>query len=118
MIASAHIGLSFYRPASDNEKLTGAASSKTAQYLQCGLPVIVNDFESIRKVVQQYGYGICADSPSRIPEALDHIIMHYDEMRQNAFRCYREKYEITPYLRRIVDMFEGLEAARSYECRS
>jgi glycosyltransferase involved in cell wall biosynthesis len=110
MIASAHVGVSFYAAAGDNEKLTGAASSKTAQYLQCGLPVIVNDFESIRAIVEEYRHGICVASPSQIPEALARVISDYDGMRQRAFRCYQEKYEITPYIEKVLDILKTPES--------
>jgi len=110
MIASAHVGVSFYAAAGDNEKLTGAASSKTAQYLQCGLPVIVNDFESIRAIVEEYRHGICVASPSQIPEALTRVISDYDGMRQRAFRCYQEKYEITPYIEKVLDILKTPES--------
>src|SRR3990167_5727849 len=51
MVSSANIGLAFYKPISKNIYYMGLSSGKISKYLQCGLPVIVSDLPSLRKMV-------------------------------------------------------------------
>lgn len=110
LVSSAHVGLCFYKNMSENERLVGSASGKLAHYFQCGLPVIANDIESIKKIVDSYNCGICVPSPSYITEALNKIIGRYDDMRKNAFRCYTERYEISSHFEEVINLLKKLKS--------
>lgn len=117
VVSSSHVGLSLYSNRSDNEKFVGSASGKMAHYFQCGLPVIANDFESVKNIVDAYKCGICISSPSQIPDALSRIVDNYQQMRKNAFRCYIEKYDISFHFDKILNLLNGLASCEENKLR-
>lgn len=109
ILSSADIGLLFYRPIDENFTEIGSSSNKIAQYVQVGLPLIANDFPSIRKIFQKYKSGVCVSSPDKIGVALIKVFEDYDSYRRGAFRSYEEHYNFpkafAPILSELNKMF-------------
>jgi glycosyltransferase involved in cell wall biosynthesis len=106
IIASADIGLAFYKIKSVNDYYIGSSSGKLPHYLQCGLPVITIDFPSLKRIVEEYQCGISVSNPKVIGTAIKQIMSNYDRYRANAFRCYKERYEFSQHFQKVIDMVE------------
>ena len=102
IISSAHIGLSFYRTDDPNSALSGLSSHKLAHYTQCGLPVISNNYPSIRRLIDETKYGICVNSIKEIPHAVHAIDTNYDQYNQNSYKAYSKYYNIDNYMENIL----------------
>jgi glycosyltransferase involved in cell wall biosynthesis len=111
LLSSADIGLMFYKPINANFSEVGSSSNKIAQYVQVGLPVIANNLPSIGRIFDKYGNGICVDDPGDMGNAIREVFEHYEEMREGAFRCFKEHYNFTrafePLLREFKEMAGG-----------
>jgi glycosyltransferase involved in cell wall biosynthesis len=108
LLASADIGIALYKGLGRSFTLIGSASGKIAYYLKCGLPVISNNYPSIREVLEGYGCGVCIDSPEEINSAVDRILADYDSMRKRAFHCYEENYMFSKHFVKVIDFINGI----------
>jgi len=108
LLSSADIGVVFYQNLSANCYETGYSSNKLADYLQVGLPVITSDYPSFREVIEGYKCGRCAKGPDEIGELAKEIFSDYDSYRNNAFKCYQEKYEFSKYFKVVIDKLKDM----------
>lgn len=108
LLSSADIGLVFYQNLGGNFYETGYSSNKLAQYLQVGLPVITSDYPSFREVIGGYRCGECAKGPDEIEKLAREIFSDYDSYRNNAFKCYQEKYEFSKYFKVVIDKLKDM----------
>jgi glycosyltransferase involved in cell wall biosynthesis len=106
VINSAHIGLSFYAPSNDNDRLTAYASEKMALYQKYGLPFIAFDYSGYRKVAEQFKSGVVIQSLGQLPEAIEVILSSYEMYRKNAFSCFSECYDYAKNFRRVIDFLK------------
>lgn len=95
VVSSADVGLAWYAPEGKNIELIGLSSGKLAQYLKCGLPVIVN--EPLAWLVSRYNFGICVHSPREIERALQTVLANRAEFSRNALRCFDEQFALDRY---------------------
>src|SRR3989337_2493910 len=58
-VAVLDIGLALFYPTSANQRVV--VPLKLFDYMGLGIPVIVSDFESMRRIVDQSGFGVTAD---------------------------------------------------------
>ena len=107
LVASADIGLVFYKNISDNELYIDSASGKLAHYLQCGLPIITIDLPGLKRVVKEYQCGVSISNPKDMATALGHVVSNYDKFRANAFRCYKDRYEFSHHFQKVIDVIEN-----------
>lgn len=107
-LSSADIGIALYKNLGTNFTLMNSASGKLAHYLRSGLPVIVNDYPSLEKLVGGYGCGRCVQSPDGILPAVERILEGYEDMRKNAFRCYEDNFIFSRRFSRILERIEKL----------
>ena len=110
LIASADIGIALYKDLGKNFTLTGSASGKIAHYLKCGLPVISNNYPSIKEVLEGYDCGVCIESPAEMNSAIDKIQNKYKEMHENAYRCYEDRYMFSRQFAKVIDFIEKIDA--------
>lgn len=110
LVSSADIGFVFYTDENYNEYTTGLASDKMARYMQCGLPVIVNNFPSFQRIIDKYRCGVSVTSPLEISNALPKIVANYDEYCEAAYACFIDQYEfkrhykpVLAFLRRLLE---------------
>ena len=108
LVDSADVGLAFYRPdrpglpRSKNLEIMGLSSGKLADYLRCGLPVIVNEVTGPRELLNTYKCGLCVPKPSGIEGALRTIFRRYDWYVGNACRCFDERLELEKHFRPVI----------------
>ena len=112
IVSSADVGLVFYDEHNLNTFHTGLASDKMARFMRSGIPVIVSDFPSFRKVIDRYRCGICVSSPLQINDALEAILDDYATYRKAAFECYAQQYEFRKQFAPVVDFIAGLPAKK------
>ena len=115
LIDSADVGIAFYRHlphdkavrnVGKNIKILGLSSGKVSDYLQSGLPVIVNECIGLSEVIESYNCGICVTDPHRITEALSTIFSRYDYYVENACRCFNEKLELNRNFQPVLARLE------------
>lgn len=109
LVASASCGISLYDTATadKNSSTIGLSSATTAQYAQCGLPMILPRYPSFQKHVEAYRCGACIESPEEIPQALREIELEYPTMREGAFRFFAEKYDLRQPLAGLRRLITG-----------
>jgi len=95
---SADIGLVFFNPRDINLASGAASAGKFYDCLRCGVPVVGNDLEGMRELVEASGCGLVVPDASALPEALERM-----EHRLGAFRA------------RCLEKFPEYEFSRSYE---
>lgn len=115
LIQSADVGVAFYGIeddsvfVQDNIRFIGLSSGKVAYYLQAGLPVLVNDIQSHKRLVSEYGCGQVAQDPSVTRPALERIFINYDTYSRNALRCFAGEYDFTGKFEAVIRAVEALE---------
>jgi len=76
---SCDLGIAFYRPTyesyylGDNIKYIGMSSGKINNYIQFGLPVLINDFGEYSGVINNHKVGYSVNSEYDIPNVLNKI---------------------------------------------
>lgn len=104
-VSGADIGLAWYNKSVLGYRCEymGTAAGKIGNYLKCGLPVIVNNFDSLSSYIHGYGCGICVNCIEEIDRAIESIKLDYEHYRMNAFRCYEELWKPDSYLNTIYE---------------
>ena len=108
LVSSADVGLVFYTDENFNEYTAGLASDKMARYMQCGLPVIVNDFPSFRRIIDKHRCGVCVTSPLEISSVLPQIAAEYDVYREAAYSCYIAQYEFSRHFEPVLEFLRKI----------
>ncbi len=108
LIASAHIGVSLFDGRDANLTHTARSSGKVAQYLRCGLPIVVNEASSSRFLTKNQPCAVLISKPGQIREAVQTILDSYENYRQSAFDYYETYYRIEPHLDTLLNVLPGL----------
>ena len=108
LISSGDVGIALYRGDVLNNRLIGAASSKFAQYLKCGLPIITNNYPSIRTVINKYKCGECIADISESGKAIEEIFVNYLTYSKGAYECYEKRYNFSNNFKPIIDKLSTL----------
>jgi len=95
---SIDIGIAWYPSVTTNLTLTGFSSGKIAAYFEQAKPVIVNDSNSLKEMVEKSNAGICISEFSQINEAIEIIKNNYHEFSKNAREQFKVKYNFNIYL--------------------
>ncbi|NVN97983.1 MAG: hypothetical protein HXX17_01575 [Geobacteraceae bacterium] len=105
LTASADIGIALYdSPDDDNNALTIFSSGKIAQYMKCGLPIIVNDFPATVAVVTEYGCGRCIHDVDSLIVAINSIDSDLAQYRERALKMFSLKYDFINYFSKVISM--------------
>lgn len=96
-LASANIGLLFYRPLDENFTEIAGSSNKFAEYLKACLPVVSLDSGSLGDFINLHGIGISIDSMDRLPEVLLKIKNNYGFYQNSCIRCYDERFSFSKF---------------------
>jgi len=100
LIASADIGIALYRNVDQN--FFHMASGKVTHYLRCGLPVVAQNFPNLRSLLHDNRCGICVAHPAEVRDAIEYILLNYEEFSRNAIRCYVEKLEFGKHFQQVL----------------
>jgi hypothetical protein len=101
LVRSADVGLALYgvRPGSvygnDNVYHMGLSSGKLSQYLQAGVPVVVTDLPSLRRLTTTYRCGEVVTDPEVTEPAIRRILADYESYARNAVECFSRELELT-----------------------
>ena len=109
MVSSANIGLAFYKPISKNIYYMGLSSGKISKYLQCGLPVIVSDLPSLRKMVNEYKCGVSINDMNQLEPAIEKIMSDYHKYSENAVNCFNEIFYFRKHFSELNKCLMGLK---------
>jgi glycosyltransferase involved in cell wall biosynthesis len=107
------VGLSLYRPVSQNWEFNSSATNKVFEYSALGLPVVVPDRNSYREFFAGDEWVVYAnpEDPASIARAIEFVLADRDRyvaMSLAARRAHEEKYNyehvFAPALERILAM--------------
>lgn len=87
--------------------------TKMFEYMAAGLPVIVSDFPSWRRIIDESGAGIAVDPerPEAIAEAIDWVAAHRDSaeaMGRRGQAAVREKYNWETESTKLLTLYDRL----------
>jgi glycosyltransferase involved in cell wall biosynthesis len=112
VVASAHIGLVFYKNLINhnyyNNYYIGSSSGQLAHHLQCGIPIIALNIPSLKRVVDEFQCGLAVDDVDSIAESAKIIFNNYEFFRENAFKCFEERYRFEKYFKNINKFIKSL----------
>ena len=88
-------------------------STKVYEYMQCGLPVIMSNFNCYKKWNDEYSFGICVDptNPKEIADAINYLINHPEEayrMGQNGKHAIKVEFNWEVEGQKIMAVYEKL----------
>lgn len=111
LIASADVGLAFYRNDIMARAQIGTASGKIGQYLKCGVPVVASDQPGLAERFAPYPAGLTVHSPEEIGEAMRRIKPDLAKYREGARHCFKSEYDfdvhMVPLLKTLEDLRRG-----------
>lgn len=114
-ISSVDIGLAFYKPIENdiycgkNLKNIGLASGKISTYLQCGIPVIINEIGEYSDIVRNNFIGSVIDTPFMLSEELSKHNSEDQNIRDQIYETYNKLLNLDNHvdylLSKINDVF-------------
>lgn len=113
IVRSADVGVAFYVPqdntpaVGDNLRLLGLSSGKLAYYLQAGIPVLVNEVASLRRLVTKYRCGEVARDTGSTVEALRNIFNNYDVRSLGAVQCFDMEWDFHQAFAKVLDAMKS-----------
>lgn len=86
---------------------------KVYEYLSEGLPVILSHSAYNDRMVEKYGFGICAtpDDPDDIARAIKYILDHPDEAKQmgaNGRKAIKEEFNWSVEEKKLLSLYENI----------
>lgn len=114
LVQSAGIGIAFYCTkegstyTQDNIRYIGLSSGKLAYYLQYGLPVVVSEISSLRRLTATYGCGEVAKDPSLTRASIERILSNYDRYSQGAIACFNREFDFVSRFKRVLKVLDRL----------
>jgi len=107
LVAGADIGIAFYLPSGtpftqENIHTIGLSSGKIAYYLMAGLPIIVNRWPSISKLVENERCGIVVESASEIGDAIRKINQGHKDYHNNACKVFERYLEPSRSIKQLI----------------
>lgn len=121
---SADIGIALYYPdwrypeTGKNIQYLGWSSGKVATYLQCSLPVIVNDIGVIADDVQKEGVGFVLRQGEQISGILRRVDdANLRDMKINSQQFFSEKLDFGIYREQLMSKFSTLLTGQKTESR-
>ncbi len=113
VIASADVGLAFYRPELANDRLTAFSSEKMALYMRCGVPFIAFDYAGYRRLADDEQCGVVIRNLDELPRAIRTILDARDRFARHARRTFEKYYDFTSNFAAVLQGIELLGAGAS-----
>lgn len=102
---SADIGLVFFNPRDINLASGAGSAGKFYDCLRCGVPVIGNDINGMRELVEANGYGLVVPDASALPQALEKMGRGLEFYRARCLEKFPE-YEFSRTFEPILEYTE------------
>lgn len=88
-------------------------STKVYEYMQCGLPVIMSNFQCYQRINQKYNFGICVDpsNADEIAAAIRYLLDHPEEakrMGENGRRAVKEAFNWGVEEKKLLALYEDI----------
>jgi glycosyltransferase involved in cell wall biosynthesis len=113
IVSSADIGLVFYSPELQNERLTVFASEKIAFYLKCGVPIIAFNYPGYRRLTLDEQCGTVVDKIDELPSAIQRCLESHETFSRNARTAYSKYYRYENHFNPVIDELERLATVSS-----
>lgn len=108
MVRGADVGIALYNGyVSENMYYVGYSSGKIAQYLKCGIPIIVNELPLINELINDYTCGYSVSSINEIVDALGEISKKYDIYSRGALKAFNSVFNPKQYIDAIIIKLEA-----------
>jgi len=103
LISSATIGIAWYSTEILGYRATmlGLAAGKVGNYLKCGIPVIVPDYDSLRYITE-YSCGKQIADLSQLSDAIAEMDKNYHVYSENALLCYENLWAPEKYCSSLI----------------
>jgi hypothetical protein len=114
LVCSADVGVAFYCPTpglslwQDNIRYIGLSSGKFAYHLSVGTPVLVNDANSLRQLVETYRCGAWTSDPAVTRPGIERILADYDAYCDNALTCFNQILDYESAFQAVLARLEAL----------
>jgi glycosyltransferase involved in cell wall biosynthesis len=107
LISSATIGLAWYSTGILGYRATmlGLAAGKVGNYLKCGVPVIVPDYDSF-SYISEYACGKQIADLNQLNDAIIEIDRNYHVYSENALLCYNNLWAPEKYCSSLISELE------------
>jgi glycosyltransferase involved in cell wall biosynthesis len=102
LVASADIGLVFYKNDCANDLLTAFSSEKVALYCRAGVPFIAFDTVSYRELVERFQCCVLIKNIREFPQAVEVILNDYSAYSINAIKAFREYYQYETNMVQVI----------------
>ena len=111
LASSADLGVSPIQNASVSYYYS--SPNKVFEYLASALPIAVSNFPEMEKIVEENKVGLTFDpeDPKDIARTVKEILSdetRYKQMRENAFKVAREKYNWELEEKKLINLYRGL----------
>lgn len=116
MLTHFHAGICLYGERGPNYELTIFSSGKIAQYLQCGLPIVVNDFPFTQQVVDDLQMGITIPSCDELATGLTQLAS-LDGKREKSLAAFEKHYNFDRNFAKILDQF-SIQSNNETSCKT
>ena len=105
LVASADVGVALYRSGKLN--VDEMASSKIAQYLRCGLPVVATDFPTLVELVESNECGVCVHDVADVEQAIQRVLGNYAQCQESALRVYEQSLRFEKHFQPVLNYLGG-----------
>jgi hypothetical protein len=107
LISSAYVGIAWYSKTilGFRAEMLGLSAGKIGNYLKCGIPVVVPDFNSLG-YVSKYACGKQISGLEELSSAIADIEKNYSTYSINAINCYNDLWDTERYCDLILSQIE------------
>jgi glycosyltransferase involved in cell wall biosynthesis len=115
LVCSADVGVAFYCPQpglpiwGDNIRYIGLSSGKFAACLAAGIPVLVNDVSSLRRMTESYGCGAWTADPAVTRPGIERILANYEACCEGAVTCFNQELDVEFPFQKVLARLEALK---------
>lgn len=118
LVRSADVGVAFYNGVSNSGKpdknmvLMGYSSGKISDYLQNGIPIVVNECIGPRQLVDTYGCGVWLSNPQNFSKGVRAVFDDFERYSANALRCFDTCLELEKHFQAVITFLDNRRMAR------
>ncbi len=114
LVASADVGLASFCADDANQYLAAKASTTVAHFARCGIPMIFPDFPGFRRLAEQYGNGICIETPNELDAAVQALLNQYFRFSSGARDVFDKLFNIHLHAERLWEYIRDFKNKRFF----